>query len=73
MVLVARRVVRVADDLVGDRLLLAGEQFLEGDDGGKQQSDLTDQQGFTSNQSDGSKDEGQESSGLQLQHQQQGK
>lgn len=72
MVLVAAGVVRVADDLVRDGLLVR-QQLLQGDDGGQQEGDLTDQEGLTGDESDGSKDQGQESGGLQLHHQKQRK
>lgn len=70
VVLVAAGVVRVADDLVRDGLLVR-QQLLQGDDGGQQEGDLTDQKGLAGDESDGSKDQGQESGSLQLHHQKQ--
>uniref|UniRef100_A0A8D8X834 Uncharacterized protein n=1 Tax=Cacopsylla melanoneura TaxID=428564 RepID=A0A8D8X834_9HEMI len=69
MDLVRTGVVWVRDDLVGDSLLL-GQDFLQGDDEGENQSNLSDQEGFTGNQSDTTKDEGEESGEFHFQQKQ---
>lgn len=52
VIVMGTAVMRMRYDLVCDRLLLGSKELLQTDYAGDQQSDLADEQGFTSDQSD---------------------
>lgn len=62
----AAAVVRVADDLVGDALLVA-EELLEADDGGEDEGDFADDQGLACDEGDRAEGERDQSGGFQFQ------
>jgi hypothetical protein len=67
--MVAARVVRVADYLVRDRLLVR-QELLEADNSGNDECYFTDEQGFTGNERNGAQEDRNQCGCLQFQGQQ---
>lgn len=67
------RVVRVRDDLVALGVLLLSQQLLEADDTGEDEGELADDESLQGQQGEGSKGQGDEGGGLQLEQKEQRK